>query len=339
MLRPQAGVAVPGAGLADQEGARLLGRAGPDRLHRPALRSLPPQPPRLTRFRAPNRARLSARNLAGVWDYWYLATVGTGVDEAGGTRADLAGGGPVGPAGRSRARDRGGDRVVRPGTQGCHRLGDGVRLRRPHLRRRLRPHAGGRGHRRPGAGRHRLRGRRARLPRRERRAGPARGPAPQALGRRAGGGAAFGGRPVRQRHGDRDRGAAGRGTGVRRPRTGPAHRRRGEPVGARGRVHLQRPRGPLERGRMKAKGRSARYVFGVWGGIAVVSALAALVGYVALGGAPPELIAIITAVAAGAILTMIADTMIPEAFERTRTWTGVITTVGFLVAFAIDVAG
>jgi ZIP family zinc transporter len=90
---------------------------------------------------------------------------------------------------------------------------------------------------------------------------------------------------------------------------------------------------------MKRKGRSARYVFGVWGAIAVVSGLAALGGYAALGSAPPELIAVITAVAAGAILTMVADTMIPEAFERTRTWTGVITTVGFLVAFAIDLAG
>jgi ZIP family zinc transporter len=36
---------------------------------------------------------------------------------------------------------------------------------------------------------------------------------------------------------------------------------------------------------------------------------------------------------------MIADTMIPEAFESTRTWTGVITTVGFLVAFGIERAG
>ena len=33
---------------------------------------------------------------------------------------------------------------------------------------------------------------------------------------------------------------------------------------------------------------------------------------------------------------MIADTMIPEAFERNRTWTGVIATLGFLVAFAVD---
>jgi zinc transporter, ZIP family len=99
------------------------------------------------------------------------------------------------------------------------------------------------------------------------------------------------------------------------------------------------PEGLSSAAGMKAKGRSARYVFGVWITIAVVSGLAALLGYVTLGGAPPELVAVITAIAAGAILTMIADTMIPEAFERTRTWTGVIATVGFLVAFAVDVAG
>ncbi|RBY80959.1 ZIP family zinc transporter [Geodermatophilus sp. TF02-6] len=99
------------------------------------------------------------------------------------------------------------------------------------------------------------------------------------------------------------------------------------------------PEGLSSAAGMKNNGRSARYVFGVWIGIAVASGLAALVGYVALGDAPPEVVAVITAIAAGAILTMIADTMIPEAFERTRTWTGVITTLGFLVAFAIDLAG
>jgi ZIP family zinc transporter len=99
------------------------------------------------------------------------------------------------------------------------------------------------------------------------------------------------------------------------------------------------PEGLSSAAGMKANGRSACYVFGVWGGIALVSGLAALVGYTALGAAQPETIAVIMAVAAGAILTMIADTMIPEAFERTKLWTGVITTVGFLIAYAIDQAG
>ncbi|MGY1606144.1 MULTISPECIES: ZIP family metal transporter [unclassified Geodermatophilus] len=96
------------------------------------------------------------------------------------------------------------------------------------------------------------------------------------------------------------------------------------------------PEGLSSAAGMKASGRRAGYVFGVWGGIAVASGVAALVGYLALGDASPEVVAVITAVAAGAILTMVADTMIPEAFERTGTWTGVVTSVGFLVAFAIE---
>ena len=98
------------------------------------------------------------------------------------------------------------------------------------------------------------------------------------------------------------------------------------------------PEGLSSAAGMKRSGRSARYVFGVWTTIALLSGVAALLGYVALGDAPPQVIAVITAVAAGAILTMIADTMIPEAFEKTRTWTGLITSLGFLVAFAIDLA-
>ena len=48
------------------------------------------------------------------------------------------------------------------------------------------------------------------------------------------------------------------------------------------------PEGLSSAAGMKAGGRSARYVFGVWGGIAVVSGLAALIGYLALGSAAPE---------------------------------------------------
>ena len=88
----------------------------------------------------------------------------------------------------------------------------------------------------------------------------------------------------------------------------------------------------------KRNGRSARYVFGVWGTIAVTSGVSALLGNLLLGGASPQTEAVITAVAAGAILTMIADTMIPEAFEETHDWTGLITTLGFLVAFALTLA-
>jgi ZIP family zinc transporter len=77
-------------------------------------------------------------------------------------------------------------------------------------------------------------------------------------------------------------------------------------------------------------------VFGLWTGIALVSGLAAMAGYGLLADAPPQWLAAITAFAGGAILSMVADTMIPEAFERTHVLTGLVTTLGFLASFALE---
>ncbi|CAM3245742.1 ZIP family metal transporter [Nocardioides dubius] len=96
------------------------------------------------------------------------------------------------------------------------------------------------------------------------------------------------------------------------------------------------PEGLSSASGMKRSGRSARYVFGVWTAIAVASGIAGMLGAASLDGASPEVIAVITALAAGAILAMVADTMIPEAFERTHLYTGLIATAGFLAAFAIE---
>jgi ZIP family zinc transporter len=96
------------------------------------------------------------------------------------------------------------------------------------------------------------------------------------------------------------------------------------------------PEGLSSAAGMKRAGRGAGYVFGVWGGIAVISGASALLGCLALGSAPDAVVAAITAVAAGAILAMIVDTMVPEAFERTHLFNGLITSLGFLTAFAID---
>lgn len=99
------------------------------------------------------------------------------------------------------------------------------------------------------------------------------------------------------------------------------------------------PEGMASAAGMKAAGRSPAYVFGVWGGIALASGLAAMFGYGALAGASPLLIAAVTAVAAGAILTMLVDTMIPEATEASHDFSGLIAVVGFLAAFMLSRGG
>jgi zinc transporter, ZIP family len=96
------------------------------------------------------------------------------------------------------------------------------------------------------------------------------------------------------------------------------------------------PEGLSSSAGMKKAGRPARYVFGVWGGIAAISGLAALAGYALFSRFPPDVIAATIAVAAGAILAMLADTMIPEAFEHTPTAAGLITVLGFLAAFVLS---
>ncbi|MFJ6196676.1 ZIP family metal transporter [Micromonospora sp. NPDC092111] len=96
------------------------------------------------------------------------------------------------------------------------------------------------------------------------------------------------------------------------------------------------PEGLSSAAGMRQAGRSRRYVFLLWTAIALISGVAALLGYTLLGGAPPEVLAAITALAAGAILAMITDTMVPEAFEDAHLLVGLITVLGFLVAFALS---
>lgn len=96
------------------------------------------------------------------------------------------------------------------------------------------------------------------------------------------------------------------------------------------------PEGLSSSAGMKRAGRSKGYVFGVWSGIALASALASLLGYVVFQGVSPNLLAGTMAVAAGAILAMISDTMIPEAAEGSHGLTGLITVLGFLAAFVLS---
>jgi ZIP family zinc transporter len=96
------------------------------------------------------------------------------------------------------------------------------------------------------------------------------------------------------------------------------------------------PEGLSSSAGMKKAGRSAKYVFGVWGAITLASGVAALVGYTLFQHYSADVVAATTAVAAGAILAMLVDTMIPEAFEAAHDYAGLITVAGFLAAFALS---
>jgi ZIP family zinc transporter len=90
---------------------------------------------------------------------------------------------------------------------------------------------------------------------------------------------------------------------------------------------------------MKKAGRSVLYIFGVWGFIALVTMLSSMAGYGLFRGLGPQVNAAVTAMAAGAILSMLADTMMPEAYSEEYDFAGFVTAIGFLVSFVLTSMG
>ncbi|UBV44406.1 ZIP family zinc transporter (plasmid) [Deinococcus taeanensis] len=86
---------------------------------------------------------------------------------------------------------------------------------------------------------------------------------------------------------------------------------------------------------MKASGRSAKYILGLWLSVMVASGVAAALGALLLAGADPNIVAGIQAFAAGAVLSMLASTMMPEAYAEGGAAVGLLTALGFLAAFSL----
>ncbi len=97
------------------------------------------------------------------------------------------------------------------------------------------------------------------------------------------------------------------------------------------------PEGLAATAGLRAAGHSRAYISGLWIAIALASGLASLAGYALLADAGGG--AFVLAFAGGAILTMLADTMMPEAYADGGRLAGVVTAAGFALAFAISVAG
>jgi ZIP family zinc transporter len=90
---------------------------------------------------------------------------------------------------------------------------------------------------------------------------------------------------------------------------------------------------------MRAAGHSERSILGAWTLVAAVCALSAGLGYAVLDDASGEVVALIQAFAAGGVLTMLADTMIPDAYRQGGRVTGLMTVLGFALAALLSTSG
>lgn len=80
---------------------------------------------------------------------------------------------------------------------------------------------------------------------------------------------------------------------------------------------------------------SVARIIGLWSAVVLVTAVGAAFGNAALRGVPPEVFAVIEGVAAGAMLTSIAETMLPEAYHHGGWVVGLSTLAGFLSALGV----
>ncbi len=76
-----------------------------------------------------------------------------------------------------------------------------------------------------------------------------------------------------------------------------------------------------------------------WALVVVACAASSALGYVLLDGASGDLVALIQAFAAGAVLTMLADTMMPEAYRNGGPTVGLVVVFGFALAALLSAAG
>ena len=86
---------------------------------------------------------------------------------------------------------------------------------------------------------------------------------------------------------------------------------------------------------MRSQGRSVRATIWMWLATSALLVPAVPIGRVVLAGSDPSTLAFPLSFAGGAVLAALADTLMPEAFERGRPFNAFATCAGFFVAFVL----
>lgn len=88
---------------------------------------------------------------------------------------------------------------------------------------------------------------------------------------------------------------------------------------------------------MRAGGKPGRWILRLWVGVAALCALATPAGFLIADAVGGRLLAVIDGFAAGALLVMLVDSMIPEAASRAGRTAGLVTVLGFALAWALSI--
>jgi ZIP family zinc transporter len=90
---------------------------------------------------------------------------------------------------------------------------------------------------------------------------------------------------------------------------------------------------------MRDVGRDDRTILRLWLAVAVVCTLSTVAGYAVADAVSDNLKAAIDGFAAGALIVLLVDSLIPDARRRAGRSAGLVTTLGFAVATGLSLAG
>lgn len=87
---------------------------------------------------------------------------------------------------------------------------------------------------------------------------------------------------------------------------------------------------------MRLGGWNGKDIMGIWILVIILTAISAMLSYIIFSHTDKHILAGALGVASGALLAMIADTMLPEAYDEMQEWTGLIMALGFLLSFILS---
>jgi ZIP family zinc transporter len=96
------------------------------------------------------------------------------------------------------------------------------------------------------------------------------------------------------------------------------------------------PEGLSSSSGLKVAGWPSRRVYLMWSGVSLAAGISAALGYVVLDPASGLTGALVQAFAGGALLAMVADELLPEAYETEGVLTGVLVVVGLSISLMLD---
>jgi zinc transporter, ZIP family len=90
---------------------------------------------------------------------------------------------------------------------------------------------------------------------------------------------------------------------------------------------------------MKSNGKTTKHILLLWAIVVAIGTISSAIGFSILSNVNKDIVSIALSYASGAILVMLSESMIPEAFEEGGSKIGLATMAGFAVAFVLGRIG